>query len=222
MAAPEHVRPAGNPDRARRELRILVAGEGLLLAIALGAWWLASASASRTARLVAFFLYGLPCEFLVPIAPHDPAVLYVSRFHAPATVALIAGVGTLLAEAMNFELLQRLGELPVFVRASRAPLVRRCADAFGRAPFATLWVAGLVPIIPFSPLRLLVRLRQYPRGRFLMASVSSRTVRFYVVAVLGHLIVLPTELIVVLFLALLFAVTLPGVARIARESAGRA
>jgi hypothetical protein len=210
-----------DPDRARQELRILVAGEALILAIALVAWWLASAKAGPTARLVAFFLYGLPCEFLVPIAPHDPAVLYVARFHPPAIVALIAGVGTLLAESMNFELLKPLGDLPVFVRAAESPVVRWCADAFGHAPFATLWVAGLVPIVPFAPLRILVRVREYPRARYLTASVSSRTVRFYIVAVLGHVIVLPAEVIAVVFLALLLAVTLPGLARVARASAGR-
>ena len=193
-------------------LRVLLACE-VILVLAVVGLWLASRRVRQTASLFMFFLYGLPCEFLVSVAPHEPAVLYVARFHDPLIVALVAGAGTLVAEAMNYEILRHAGATDVPGRLSRAPMVRWVVDTFGRAPFAALWIAGFVPIIPFTPLRALVLLRRYPRGRYLAASVSSRTARFYVVALAGKVIRLPLTALVMLFVALLLAATLPGAYR---------
>jgi hypothetical protein len=75
----------------------------------------------------------------------------------------------------------------------------------------TLWIAGVIPVIPFSALRPFALLRGYPRGRYLVAAVSSRTLRFYLIALLGHAIRPSPKIIAILFAALVLAVTLPGV-----------
>ena len=212
-------RSDGDPSKSatgetkQRQLRVIVWCEVIFVLGLLGIW-VASRQIRESPSLLVFFLYGLPCEFLVSVAPHEPAVLYVARFHDPLIVALIAGAGTLVAEAINYELLQHIGATPGLQRVSRARIVGPLVDAFGRAPFVALWIAGFVPVIPFMPFRVFVLLHRYPRGRYLAASVSSRTARFYVVALAGQVIRLPAPAIAILFFVLVLAVTLPGVYRV--------
>ena len=158
-----------------------------------------------------FFLYSIPCEFLVSLAPHDPAVLYLAIHHAPYVVALVGGAGTLVAESVNYELLRRMSGSPTIAGLAGSRTISRLADSFARAPFATLWIAGFIPTIPFSALRLFVLVNGYPRARYLLAAVSSRTLRFYLVALLGYTLRPSPELIAILFVALFLAVTLPGI-----------
>ena len=134
----------------------------------------------------------------------------MATIYPPAVVALVAGAGTLVAESINFELLHHLRSTSALGRFSRAPTVRRMSALFERAPFVALWLAGLVPLIPFSPLRVLVLVSGYPRLRYLAASVTSRALRFYLIAVLGAVIRLSPLAILALFLVLLLAITIPG------------
>ena len=194
-------------------LRALVWGE-LLFACALLAIWLFSPTFRGSANLEAFFLYGIPCEFLVSVAPHDPAVLYVAKFHAPLVVALVAGGGTLVAEIFNYQLLQHLGGTFVMQRAARSSRIKYVAAMFHRAPFVALWTAGFVPFLPFSLMRVFVVVTEYPRTRYLAAAVSSRTARFYLVALAGTALQLPSTTIVVLVVVLTCAVTFPAAYRL--------
>jgi uncharacterized membrane protein YdjX (TVP38/TMEM64 family) len=160
--------------------------------------------------LFLFLLYSIPCEFIVSLAPHEPAVLYMATLHPPIVVALVAGAGTLVAEVVNFEMLHHLRSTQAIGRFSRARSVRKLSAAFERAPFASLWLAGLVPLIPFSPLRAFVLVSGYPRAKYLAASVTSRTMRFYLVAVLGVAFRPSPLAILALFVVLLLAITIPG------------
>ena len=176
--------------------------------------WLASDRLGESPSLFAFFLYSIPSEFLVSLAPHEPAVLYVAQFHAAWLVALVAGAGTLVAETFNFEVLRSLPVPDTLRRVSNARLLRWIVDAFGRAPFFALWIAGFVPVVPFTPLRALVLLHRYPRGRYLAAAVSSRTARFYCVALAGAALRLSSSTVALLFAVLAVGVTAPGVYRV--------
>lgn len=199
------------PARSRR-LRLALAAQLLILGAALASWLL-SRGTHEAPGLFAFFLYGIPCEFVVSLAPHEPLVLYVAKYHPPWIVALVAGAGTLVAEIMNYELL-RFVEGTDTVRSMAATRgVRTVVDGFGRAPFAALWVAGFVPVIPFAPLRALALLRRYSRIRFLIAAVTSRTARFYLIALLGA-VWRPSATVVALILAVFaLGVTIPGLHR---------
>ena len=176
----------------------------------LAAIWLASPAVRANGSLLVFFLYGIPCEFLVSVAPHEPAVLYMATIYDPLLVALVAGAGTLVAEIVNYELLQHLRSTELLSRIARTRAIRALASAFQRAPFASLWVAGFVPVIPFLPFRALVLLSRYPRGRYLAAAVTSRTARFYLVGLLGAAIQPSPFVITMLFVLLVATTTIPG------------
>src|SRR3954447_14650956 len=134
-----------NDDR----LRWVVAG-GIALVSALIAVGLSAVDLGSAIGLFFFFLYSVPCEFLVSLAPHDPAVLYLAINHAPLAVALVGGAGTLVAESVNYELLRRLSVSPMTARIGASRTISRLADSFARAPLVTLWIAGFIPTIPFS------------------------------------------------------------------------
>lgn len=192
----------------------------LLVCAVLGIW-MATHDGGDQASLLLFFLYSIPCEFVVSVAPHEPAVLYVAGFHDPLTVALVAGAGTLVAEVVNYRLIGELATTTALTRVASTALVVRSTAAFARAPFAALWIAGFVPVIPFTPLRLLVLLHRYPRSRYLVASVSSRTARFYVVALIGAAFEVPLSIIAAIFIMMTLALTLPGVWRLLIASSAR-
>ena len=199
-------------DSRRDRLRLLVGLQLLLLALVLVAWMLTRAR--DRASLLLLFAWSIPCEFIVSLAPHEPAVLYAARAHAPWLVATVAGAGTLVAEAINWEVLHRAGGVASAGRIATTPLVRWLVGTFGRAPFAALFLAGFVPVIPFTPLRALVMLHRYPRGRYLAAAVGSRTARFYCVALAGAALDLSGRWIALLFAALALGVTVPGAYRL--------
>jgi membrane protein YqaA with SNARE-associated domain len=197
-------------ERPWRRLRVVLICSELLFVAMLAAIWLVFPSVRASGSLLVFFLYGIPSEFLVSVAPHEPAVLYMATFHDPMVVALVAGAGTLVAEIVNYELLQHLRTIDSLSRFSRMRPIRKLSSAFERAPFASLWIAGFVPVIPFLPFRAFVLLSRYPRGRYLAAAVTSRTARFYLVALLGTVIQPSLFAIVVLFVLLVAATTIPG------------
>jgi uncharacterized membrane protein YdjX (TVP38/TMEM64 family) len=209
------------PGLTEERLRWLVVA-GIALVSTLVAAGLAAVDVNSGAGLFLFFLYSVPCEFLVSLAPHDPAVLYLSLHHSPVVVALVGGAGTLVAETANYELLRRMSRTQTVIEFAGKPAISRLTDWFARAPFLTLWIAGLIPTIPFSALRLFVLVRGYPRARYLSAAVSSRTLRFYLVALLGYALRPSPQLILLLFVGIAAAVTLPGIYLIlARRSAER-
>jgi hypothetical protein len=180
--------------------------------------WIATLDPHAATTLLLFFLYSIPCELFVSLAPHEPAVLYVARFHDALIVALIAGAGTLVAELLNFRIMGHLASAGALAGVRSGRFVQRLTDAFGRAPFASLWIAGFVPFIPFFPFRVLVVLHGYPRAHYLAAAVSSRTTRFYFVALAGAALSLPLSALALLFAVLLLGVTVPGVVGALRRS----
>ena len=194
----------------RERLRWAIAA-GIALVSVLVAWGLSTLDLSGGTGLFVFFLYSIPCEFLVSLAPHEPAVLYLAMDHAPLVVALVGGAGTLVAESVNYELLRKLSGSSTIAAFARGRTISLLADSFARAPFVTLWIAGFIPTIPFSAVRLFVLVREYPRGRYLLAAVSSRTLRFYLVALIGYALRPSPLVIAILFVALVLLVTLPGV-----------
>jgi ribonucleoside-triphosphate reductase len=79
---------------------------------------------------------------------------------------------------------------------------------FNKAPFVALLVAGFTPV-PFYPFRFLVVLARYPLPKYVLAIFLSRTPRFYLLALLGHIFKIPDYLFPVIFIALAIPLTYP-------------
>jgi membrane protein YqaA with SNARE-associated domain len=142
--------------------------------------------------------------FLIPVVPHEPVFLYFSKFYKPLTVTLVALVGTLVTEFINYHVFSFFKETKPLQNAQKTGLVKKLIALFNRAPFSALWIAGFTPI-PFYPFRFLVVLAGYPVGKYLLSIALSRAPRFFLFALFGRLVPLPDYALALLFLALILS-----------------
>jgi membrane protein YqaA with SNARE-associated domain len=180
----------------------------IVLIIVLLAVWFSSESIRESKNLWIFFFYSFPAEFLIAIVPHEPVLLYFSKFYSPLAVTLVGIAGTVLAEMINYSVFKYVGDLKRFNRVRHTKWVSKTIDLFNKAPFVALLVAGFTPV-PFYPFRFLVVLARYPLPKYILAIFLSRTPRFYLLALLGHIFKIPDYLFPVIFIALAIPLTYP-------------
>ena len=179
-------------------------------------WWLSSKSLQQSRSLWVLFLYCFPAEFIITTVPHEPVILYFSKFYPPLTVTVISMAGLILIEIINYTVFQYVADLRLFRRTLESRLVQKAVAFFNKAPFLTLWLCGLTPL-PFFPLRFLVVLARYPLWKYLLAVLTSRFPQIYIVALAGEIFKIPNEWIVALFALLLGSALAPIVWHVLKE-----
>jgi membrane protein YqaA with SNARE-associated domain len=190
------------------KIRTLIFVLEVALIIVLLAVWFSSESIRESKNLWIFFFYSFPAEFLIAIVPHEPVLLYFSKFYSPLAVTLVGIAGTVLAEMINYSVFKYVGDLKPFNRVRHTKWVSKTIELFNKAPFVALLVAGFTPV-PFYPFRFLVVMARYPLPKYVLAIFLSRTPRFYLLALLGHIFKIPDYLFPVIFIALAIPLTLP-------------
>jgi len=166
--------------------------------------WVTSKSLQESKNLWVLFFYSFPSEFLIATVPHEPVLLYFGKFYPPLIVALVAIPSTLLTEMLNYSAFKYITDLRIFTRLREKKAVQKTIRFFNKAPFWTLWVAGITPI-PFYPLRFLVVLARYPMIKYISAVFLSRFPRFIFLAYVGYKIQIPDYLLIALFVILIAA-----------------
>ncbi|MFO7891719.1 MAG: VTT domain-containing protein [bacterium] len=141
----------------------------------------------------------MPSEFIIPLVPHEPVILYFGEFYHPLTVSLVAIAGTVLTERLNYSLFKYVTEIKSLDKIKKNRLTTKLIDLFNKAPFLALIIAGFTPI-PFHPFRFLVVFAGYPVLRYILAVFISRTPRFFILALLGHEIHFSTHMYIVIFI----------------------
>jgi membrane protein YqaA with SNARE-associated domain len=164
--------------------------------------WITSKSLQESKSLWVLFFYSFPSEFLIATVPHEPVLLYFGKFYRPLTVALVAIPSTLLTEMLNYSSFKYITDLKIFTKLRDKKAVQKTVQFFNKAPFLTLWVAGITPI-PFYPLRFLVVLARYPLPRYISAVFLSRFPRFIILAYVGYKIKFPDYMLIALFVILI-------------------
>jgi membrane protein YqaA with SNARE-associated domain len=192
----------------RSKVKTFIFALQITVVAALLVLWLSSESIQQSKSLWVLFIYSFPSQFLIPIVPHEPVLLYFGKFYAPLTVALVDIAGTLLTEALNYSVFKYIIDTNFFQKLRYRKTVTKVVDLFNRAPFVALLVAGLTPV-PFYPFRFLVVMARYPIWKYLLAVFLSRTPRFYVLALIGRAIKIPDYLIIVLFIILIASANIP-------------
>ena len=133
-------------------------------------------------------LYLVPYTFLgnslAPL-PYDGAVLYLGGRYSLALIVLVAVLATLVIEAWNMELLNRLlaGEGTRGFRSHR--ITQWSLRCYGRAPFWSLVVTCVLPIVPHYPMRVLAVLAGYPMWKYQLSVVLGRGTRYLGLAGMG-------------------------------------
>lgn len=164
--------------------------------------WATSKSLQESKNLWVLFFYSFPSEFLIATVPHEPALLYFGKFYHPLTVALVAIPSTLFTEMLNYSAFKYITDLKIFTKLRKKKAVQKTVQFFKKAPFLTLWVAGITPI-PFYPLRFLVVLARYPFLKYILAVFLSRFPRFIILAYVGYKIQISDYLLIALFVILI-------------------
>lgn len=164
--------------------------------------WLTSKGLHESKSLWVLFFYSFPSEFLIATVPHEPVLLYFGKFYLPLTVALVAIPSTLLTEMLNYSVFKYIADFKIFKKLQAKKALQKMIQFFNKAPFLTLWVAGITPI-PFYPLRFLVVLARYPMPKYILAVFLSRFPRFVILAYVGYKIQIPDYLLIALFVILI-------------------
>ncbi len=200
----------------RPKIRTLIFALQIIVVVALLVVWLSSESIQKSKDLWVLFIYSFPSQFLIPIVPHEPVLLYFGKFYSPLTVALVDIAGTLLTEALNYSVFKYIIDTSFFQKMRHTKSAAKVVGLFNRAPFVALLVAGLTPV-PFYPFRFLVVMAHYPIWKYLLAVFLSRTPRFYVLALIGRAIKIPDYLIIVIFIILIVSVNGPILRRFLKK-----
>lgn len=188
--------------------RTLIFAFEVLFVAGLLVWWLTSKPLRDSKSLWVLFLYCFPAEFIIATVPHEPVLLYFAKFYSPLTVALISVAGTVLTEVLNYTVFKYVADLKVFRKMLASRAVQKTVHLFNRAPFAALWVAGFTPI-PFYPFRFLVVIARYPIAKYLLAVVTSRAPRMYLIALAARAIRFPDYVILLITGVLIIAANVP-------------
>lgn len=204
------------PREIRSKIRTLIFALQIIVVAALLVLWLSSESIQKSKDLWVLFIYSFPSQFLIPIVPHEPVLLYFGKFYSPLTVALVDIAGTLLTEALNYSVFKYIIDTNFFQKMRHTKSATKVVELFNRAPFVALLVAGLTPV-PFYPFRFLVVMAHYPIWKYLLAVFLSRTPRFYVLALIGRAIKIPDYLIIVMFIILIVSVNGPILRRFLKK-----
>ena len=154
------------------------------------------------------FFYSFPSEFLIAIVPHEPVLLFFGKFYQPLTVAVVAVIGTVMTEAINYSVFKLVTDSNFFQKIRHRKMATKIVELFNRTPFVALLVAGLTPV-PFYPFRFLVVLARYPLVKYLLAVFLSRTPRFFILALAGYMIKIPDYLLIVIFIVLISVANVP-------------
>jgi membrane protein YqaA with SNARE-associated domain len=182
-------------------------------------WWLASGTIRVSHNLWVLFIYSFPSEFILAIVPHEPVLIYFGKFHAPLVVALVAVSSTVLVELLNYGAFAYMADRNFMKRFTSMKSVTRLVRLFNKSPFIALWIAGFAPV-PFYPFRFLVVLAEYPWWKYALAVLASRAPRFYLLALAGDKIRIPSVVLISLFVVLVVAPYLPVLIATVRKLMG--
>jgi membrane protein YqaA with SNARE-associated domain len=151
-------------------------------------------------------LYAIPSNSVVPI-PHEPGLLFFAKFYDPLWIAVAATLGSAVMCFADYALVTSV--LRRSSRARESRLMRWGVRWMKRWPFAVVVAFSMVPL-PVAVVRVLAPAAGYPVGRYVAAQIVGRFPRFYVLALIGHAIAIPTWILVVATIGLTAVLVLAG------------
>ena len=140
---------------------------------------------------------------LVPL-PYDGMVVWLGSRAPLWQVVVVGTIGTVLVEFWNMELLRRILARDGTRGFRRHRLTRGMLVLFNRFPFLTLIGTGILPIIPHYPMRLLAVLARYPIWKYQLSVIIGRSGRYTWLGLLGTIVPVPTWLLAVVSVAVLW------------------
>jgi membrane protein YqaA with SNARE-associated domain len=176
-----------------------------MLVISLVAVILAEAEPQRSG-----LWYFVPFTFLgnslAPL-PYDGAVVYLGARHSLWLIVGIAVAATLLIEAWNMELLARLLARDGTRAFRNHRITRWSLHWYRKAPFWSLVLTCVLPLVPHYPMRFLAVLAGYPLWKYQASVIQGRGTRYAGLVLVGATVPIPgTWLLIVSLIILAFGV----------------
>jgi membrane protein YqaA with SNARE-associated domain len=146
-------------------------------------------------RLVLLFFYSIPANSFVPV-PHELGMIYFGQYYTPSLVALVAAAGTVTVCFIDYQAVNFAFGLKHLQKVKQTDLYRGAIQYFLKAPFVSLVAAAAMPFIPFYIFRVLSPTAGYPLRRYMLAIFIGRLPRYYVFALMGSTLDLPSLAVV--------------------------
>jgi membrane protein YqaA with SNARE-associated domain len=187
-----------------------------LFSLRLNRWWraflLALAAYAVIGMIVLAFVrdlsgvfllgaYCIPANSVVPI-PHEPAILYFAKFYDPFWCALAGTIGSLIACYSDYAMVGAALRHRALAKTRNSRLFQWSTKWMKRYPFAITVLFSFTPL-PIAVVRILAPAVEYNVRRYMLAQIVGRFPRFYLLAWIGHTIMIPTWVIIALGIVLL-------------------
>lgn len=148
--------------------------------------------------LVGFFCLTLfmsgPITVVVP-AMFEPLLMVTGRIYPPLVVAVVAVIGNLYMDNINYHLFGAAIRHPRLEQARKSRLVQRMLVLFQRSPFFAVWLCSWSPI-PYWIVSTLAPLSRYSKRKYLMATFLGRFPRVWFFAALGLVVPISSQILV--------------------------
>jgi ribonucleoside-triphosphate reductase len=173
----------------------------MMLVISLAAVLLADAEPQRSG-----LWYFVPFTFLgnslAPL-PYDGALVYLGARHSLWLIVGVAVAATLVIEAWNMELLSRLLAREGTKAFRNHRFTRWSLHWYRKAPFWSLVLTCVLPLVPHYPMRFLAVLAGYPLWKYQTSVVLGRGTRYAGLVLVGATVPVPGTWILVASLIIL-------------------
>jgi membrane protein YqaA with SNARE-associated domain len=189
-----------------------------LFLLRLNRWWRAFLYALAAYAVVGVFVlalvpdlagvfllgaYCIPANSVVPV-PHEPAMLYFAKFYDPFWCALAGTIGSLIACYADYAMVGAAMRHRALTTTRNSRLFQWSTKWMKRYPFAITVLFSFTPL-PIAIVRILAPAVEYPVRRYMLAQIVGRFPRFYILAWIGHTVMIPTWIIIGLGVVLLLA-----------------
>jgi membrane protein YqaA with SNARE-associated domain len=172
-----------------------------MLVISLAALVLAAATPHR-AGLWYFVPFTFLGNSLAPV-PYDGAVVYLGARHSLWLIVAVAVAATLLIEAWNMELLSRLLAREGTKAFRNHRVTQWSLHWYRKAPFWSLVLTCVLPLVPHYPMRFLAVLAGYPLWKYQASVILGRGTRYAGLVLVGATVPIPGIWLLVLSLIIL-------------------
>lgn len=148
-----------------------------------------------------FFWYSIPGNSFVYL-PHEPAVIYAGAMYQPWLVASVGGVATMMAAIVDYFVVRKVFEIQKVAKVKHAPIYRAAIRCFRWCPWITVVLFAISPL-PFYVIRILAPSSGYPWWRYVSACVVGRIPRYYLLALGGAWVPVPSRYLILMMLGLI-------------------
>ena len=156
-------------------------------------WW----------QLVGYFWYSVPGNSFAYL-PHEPAVVYAGALYEAWIVTVAGGVATMIAGIVDYYVVRKVFEFRRVAQVKQSSIYRTALRYFYLRPWITVAVFAASPL-PFYPIRLLAPSSGYPIWRYVSAYAVGRMPRYYLLAMGGAWVPVPTKYILLMVVGIIAA-----------------